>query len=57
MRGRSLLHDIGKVWAYTPDVILNTAGRAMGHELVGQSQLERDLKILEDEWPDGASAM
>lgn len=52
-----LLHDIGKVWSYTPDMFLNTAGRAMGHELVGLSRLERELRILEGEWPDGAYAM
>ncbi len=52
-----LLHDIGKVWSYTPDMFLNTAARAMGHELVGLSRLERELKILEGEWPDGAYAM
>ena len=52
-----LLHDIGKLWSYTPDMFLNTAARAMGHELVGLSRLERELKILEGEWPDGAYAM
>lgn len=52
-----LLHDIGKVWSYTPDMFLNTAARAMGHELLGLSRLERELKILEGQWPDGAYAM
>lgn len=52
-----LLHDVGKVWSYTGDMFLNTAARAMGHELVGLSRLERELKILEGEWPDGAYAM
>ena len=52
-----LLHDIGKVWSYTPDMFLTTAARAMGHELVALSRLERELKILEGEWPDGAYAM
>ena len=52
-----LLHDIGKVWSYTPDMFLNIAARAMGHELVGLSRLERELKVLEGEWPDGAYAM
>lgn len=52
-----LLHDIGKVWSYTPDMFLNTAARAMGHELLGLSRLERELKILEGEWPDGAYTM
>ena len=52
-----LLHDIGKVWSYTPDMFLNTAARAMGHELLGLSRLERELKVLEGEWPDGAYTM
>lgn len=52
-----LLHDIGKLWSYTPDMFLNTAARAMGHELIGLSRLERELKVLEDEWPDGAYAL
>ena len=52
-----LLHDIGKLWSYTPDMFLNTAARAMGHELIGLSRLERELKVLEGEWPDGAYAL
>ncbi len=52
-----LLHDIGKLWAYTPDMFPNTANRAMGHELIGLSRLERELKILEGQWPDGAYAL
>lgn len=52
-----LLHDIGKLWSYTPDMFLNTAARAMGHELIGLSRLERELKALECEWPDGAYAL
>lgn len=52
-----LLHDIGKLWSYTPDMFLNTAARAMGHELIGLSRLEDELKVLESEWPDGAYAL
>lgn len=52
-----LLHDMGKVWSYTRDMFPNTAGRAMGHELVGLSRMERELQVLEDEWPDGAYAL
>ena len=52
-----LLHDIGKVWAYTRDMFLSTAAKAMGHELLGLSRLEPELKLLEQEWPDGAYAM
>lgn len=52
-----LLHDIGKLWSYTPDMFLNAAARAMGHELVGLSRLERELKAMEGEWADGAYAM
>lgn len=52
-----LLHDIGKLWSYTPDMFLNTAGRAMGHELIGLSRLEKELKVLEREWADGAYAL
>ena len=55
--GAGLLHDIGKVWSYTPDMFLNAAARAMGHELVGLCWMERELKTLEKEWPDGAYAM
>lgn len=52
-----LLHDIGKIWSYTEDMFLATPARAMGHELLGLSRLEKDLKDLEAEWPDGAYAM
>lgn len=52
-----LLHDIGKIWAYTRDMFLDTAARAMGHELLGLCRLERELAVLEGEWPDGAYAM
>lgn len=52
-----LLHDIGKLWSYTPDMFLNTAARAMGHELVGLARLQHELTELEDEWPDGAYAL
>lgn len=52
-----LLHDIGKIWSYTKDMFLDTAGRAMGHELLGLCRLEDELRILEGEWPDGAYAM
>ena len=52
-----LLHDIGKLWSYTPDMFLNTAGKAMGHELIGLSRLEGELKELERDWPEGAYAL
>lgn len=52
-----LLHDVGKVWAYTPDMELTTAARAMGHELLGLSRLEPYLRDLERHWADGAWAM
>lgn len=52
-----LLHDVGKVWAYTPDMQLTTAARAMGHELLGLSRLELYLRNLERHWCDGAYAM
>lgn len=52
-----LLHDIGKLWSYTKDMFLNSAARAMGHELLGLSRLERELKILEGDWADGAYTM
>lgn len=52
-----LLHDVGKVWAYTPDMQLTTAARAMGHELLGLSRLEPYLRELERHWSDGAWAM
>ncbi len=52
-----LLHDIGKVWAYTADMFPNTAGQAMGHELIGLARVERHLQMLEAQWADGAYAM
>lgn len=52
-----LLHDIGKVWAYTADMFPNAAGLAMGHELIGLARVERHLQTLESHWPDGAYAM
>ena len=52
-----LLHDIGKVWAYQPDMTLNDAGRAMGHELIAVAKLEPELRALESQWPDGAYVM
>lgn len=53
----ALLHDIGKIWSYTPDMFLNAAGLAMGHELLGLSRLESELGELEQAWPDGAYTM
>lgn len=53
----ALLHDVGKVWAYTPDMQLTTAAQAMGHELLGLSRLEPYLRNLERQWCDGAYAM
>ena len=32
-----LLHDIGKVWSYTPDMFLNAAARAMGADEVARA--------------------
>lgn len=52
-----LLHDVGKVWAYSRDMQLTTAARAMGHELLGLSRLEPYLRDLERHWCDGAYAM
>lgn len=52
-----LLHDIGKIWGYTADMFPNSAGLAMGHELLGLVRLEPHLKWLEQQWPDGAFAM
>src|SRR3546814_3404361 len=53
----ALLHDIGKVWSYTPDMFPNSANLAMGHELIGLCRLEQNLARLEDAWPDGAYVM
>lgn len=53
----ALLHDIGKVWSYTSDMFPNTAGMAMGHELIGLSRLEPQLQKLEQEWADAAYVM
>jgi len=53
----ALLHDIGKIWSYTPDMFSNSANLAMGHELVGLCRLEHNLTRLEDAWPDGAYVM
>jgi len=53
----ALLHDIGKVWAYTSDMFPNAAGLAMGHELLGLARLEGELSRLESPWPDGAYVM
>lgn len=53
----ALLHDIGKVWAYTSDMFPNAAGLAMGHELLGLARLECELSRLESAWPDGAYVM
>lgn len=52
-----LLHDIGKVWAYTDNMFPNIAGQAMGHELIGLARMEQHLQVLEASWPDGAYAM
>ena len=53
----ALLHDIGKVWAYQDNMHLSPAGLAMGHELLGLSRLEKELSLLESDWPDGAYAL
>lgn len=52
-----LLHDIGKIWAYTADMFLSAPAKAMGHELLGLSRLEQELTLLEQDWPDGAYAL
>ena len=38
-------------------MLLNEAGLAMGHELIGLSRLEPELVGLEQLWPDGAYVM
>ena len=53
----ALLHDIGKVWAYQDNMHLSPAGLAMGHELLGLARLEKELSLLESDWPDGAYAL
>lgn len=52
-----LLHDIGKIWAYTPDMFLSAPAKAMGHELLGLSRIEPELAALERTWSDGAYAL
>lgn len=52
-----LLHDIGKLWAYTPDMFPSKVGQAMGHELIGLTKMGPFLTALEARWPDGAYAM
>ncbi|MEO7359277.1 MAG: TraI domain-containing protein [Gemmatimonadaceae bacterium] len=52
-----LLHDIGKVWAYTADTFMSNEGLAMGHELTGLTRLAPQLRELRDYWADGAYAM
>ncbi len=53
----ALLHDIGKVWGYSAHMVPNQANRAMGHAVIALSRLEKELKLLEAEWSDGAYAM
>lgn len=52
-----LLHDVGKVWSYTPDMFQTKEAQAVGHELLGLSRLHDELAMLGTEWPDGAHAM
>jgi hypothetical protein len=52
-----LLHDIGKVWAYTRDMFQSEEGQAMGHELAGLLRLAPHLRELSLHWPDGGYAM
>src|SRR3546814_7913564 len=41
----ALLHDIGKVWSYTPDMFPNSANLAMGHELIGLRSEEHTSEL------------
>jgi hypothetical protein len=52
-----LLHDIGKVWAYTADMFPSQEGQAMGHELTGLMRLAAHLRELSQHWSDGGYAM
>ena len=52
-----LLHDIGKVWSYQPNMFLTAEARALGHEQVGLVRLSSELANLEVEYPNGAYAM
>lgn len=52
-----LLHDIGKVWAYTDEMRLTEEAKAIGHERIGLRRLNDELDMLEYEWADGAHAM
>lgn len=52
-----LLHDIGKLWSYTDDMLPNAPGLAQGHELTGLCKLSEPISKLERAWPDGAYAM
>lgn len=53
----ALLHDIGKVWSYDNNTHLNAAAVALGHEQLGLTRIEPELKELENEWTDGALAL
>lgn len=50
----ALIHDIGKLWCYSPDA---RHLQALGHELVGLGQLHQSLERLAADWPDGAVAL
>ena len=50
----ALIHDIGKLWCYSPDA---PHLRALGHELVGLGQLHHALERLAIDWPDGSVAL
>jgi hypothetical protein len=52
-----LLHDIGKVWAYTARMRPTSEALAIGHELIGLERLHTELTTLSEAWPEGGHAM
>ncbi len=53
----TLFHDIGKVKTMRSDGSKTTEGRVNRHEYLNLEVLAEPLKVLEQAWPDGATAL
>ena len=53
----AIFHDIGKVLTLNEDGSKTTLGRVMRHEQLTLEILAEPLRLLSQEWPDGATAL
>ncbi len=53
----ALLHDIGKIRTQTADIKLSRTGFLVSHDALTLEILSSHLRALDQEWPDGATAL